>query len=119
MNEKLVGHHTSLSHAHIQLLSLTLILDGLIVKQDAHPTPPVADLPKVEFNIHWREVCRRHIVGQVLLTHPHAHINLIQLRSEKADPVRLSQKGWQDALEAIYPFKINLFRVQNGESHLY
>ena len=116
MNEKLVGYHTSLSHAHVQLLSLTLILDGLIVKQDAHPTPPVADLPKVEFNIHWREVFTGHIVGQVLLTHPHVHINLIQLRSEESDPVPLSKKGWQDALEAIYPFKINLFRVQNGEA---
>ena len=116
MNEKLVGYHTSLSHAHVQLLSLTLILDGLTVKQNAHPMPPVADLPKMEFNIHWGEVFTGHVVGQVLLTHPHVHINLIQLRAEKADPVPLSKEGWQDALEAIYPFKINLFRVQNGEA---
>src|SRR3984957_11378856 len=34
MNEKLVGYHTSLSHAHVQLLNGTLILNGLIVKQD-------------------------------------------------------------------------------------
>jgi hypothetical protein len=115
MNEKLVGYHTSLSHAHVQLLSGTLILNGLIVKQDTHPTPPVADLPKMEFNIQWREALTGHLVGQVLLTHPHVHINLIQLRSEKADPVPLSKKGWQDALEAVYPFKINLFRIQNGE----
>ena len=116
MNEKLVGYHTSLSHAHVQLLSLTLILDGLTVKQNAHPMPPVADLPKMEFNIHWGEVFTGHVVGQVLLTHPQVHINLIQLRAEKADPVPLSKEGWQDALEAIYPFKINLFRVQNGEA---
>ena len=115
MNERLVGYHTSLSHAHVQLLSGTLILNGLIVKQDAHPTPPIADLPKMEFNIHWREVFTGHVVGQVLITHPHLHINLIQLRTEKADPLPLSKKGWQDALEAIYPFKINLFKVQNGE----
>ena len=80
MNEKLVGYHTSLDHAHVQLLSGTLILNGLVVKQDAHPTPPVADLPKMEFNIQWREVFTGHVVGQVLLTHPHVHINLIQLR---------------------------------------
>jgi hypothetical protein len=115
MNEKLVGYHTSLSHAHVQLLSGTLILNGLIVKQDSHPMPPVADLPKMEFNIQWREALTGYLVGQVLLTHPHVHIDLIQLRSEKADPVPLSKKGWQDALEAVYPFKINLFRIQNGE----
>jgi Domain of Unknown Function (DUF748) len=116
MNEKLVGYHTSLNHAHVQLLSGTLILNGLVVKQDTHPTPPVADLPKMEFNIQWREALTGHLVGQVLLTHPHVHINLIQLRSEKADPVPMSKKGWQDALEAVYPFKINLFRIQNGEA---
>jgi flagellar basal body rod protein FlgC len=30
--------------------------------------------------------------------------------------VPLSKKGWQDAIEAAYPFKINLFRIQNGEA---
>ena len=116
MNQKLVGYHSSLSHAHVQLLSGTLILDGLIVRQDAHPTPSVADLPKMEFNIQWRELLSGNVVADVLLTHPHVHINLIQLRAEKADPVPLSEEGWQDAIEAVYPFKINLFRIQNGEA---
>ncbi len=116
MNQKLVGYHTSLSHAHVQLLSGTLILDGLIVRQNAHPTPSVADLPKMEFNIQWRELLSGHVVADVLLTHPHVHINLIQLRAEKAAPVPLSKEGWQDAIEAVYPFKINLFRIQNGEA---
>ena len=115
MNQRLVGYHTSLNHAHVQLLSGTLILTGLVVKQDSHPTPSVADLAKMEFSIQWRELFSGHVVADVLLTHPHVHINLIQLRAEKADPVPMSEKGWQDALEAIYPFKINLFRVQNGE----
>ena len=115
MNQKLVGYHTSLAHAHVQLLSGTLILTGLVVKQDTHSTPSVADLAKMEFNIQWRELFSGHVVADVLLTHPHVHINLIQLRAEKADPVPMSEKGWQDALEAIYPFKINLFRIQNGE----
>jgi len=116
MNQKLVGYHTSLNHAHVHLLSGTLILTGLVVKQDAHPTPPVADMAKMEFNIQWRELFSGHVVADVLLTHPHVHINLIQLRAEKADPVPLSKKGWQDAIEAAYPFKINLFRIQNGEA---
>ena len=116
MNQKLVGYHTSLAHAHIQLLSATLILNGLLVKQDAHPNPAVADFPQVKFDIQWRELVLGKVVGQVLLNHPHVHINLIQLRAEKANPVPLSKEGWQDAVEAIYPFKINLFRIQDGEA---
>ena len=62
MNQKLVGYHTSLNHAHVQLLSGTLILTGLVVKQDTHPTPSVADLAKMEFNIQWRELDRKSVV---------------------------------------------------------
>ncbi len=116
MNARLVGYHTSLNHAHLQLLSGSLILSGLVVKQNAHPAPPVADLPQVEFDLQWRELLGGHVVAQILLAHPQVHINLIQLRSERAYPVPLSKEGWQDALDAVYPFKVNLFRVQNGEA---
>jgi hypothetical protein len=116
MNQKLVGYHTKLSHAHVQLLSGTLILNGLVLKQNTHPNPPVADFPQMKFSVQWREIFTGHVVADVLLTHPRVHINLTQLRAEKADPVPLSQKGWQDAIEAVYPFKINLFRIENGEA---
>lgn len=114
-NASLVGYHTTLNRAHVQLLNGSLTLYGLVVHQDKHPNPPVADLARMAFRIQWREVFTGHVVADVLLTHPHVHINLTQLRSEKADPVPLSQKGWQDAIQAIYPFKINLFRIRDGE----
>jgi hypothetical protein len=115
MNARLVGYHTTLSHAHLQLLDGSLTLYGLVIHQDKHPNPPVADIARMGFHIQLREIFTGHVVADVLLTHPHVHINLTQLRSEKADPVPLSQKGWQDAIQAIYPFKINLFRIRNGE----
>ncbi len=115
MNSKLVGYHTTLKHAHVQLLNGSLYLTGLVVHQDKHPTPPVADVRQMAFHIQLREIFTGHVVADVLLTHPHVHINLTQLRAEKADPVPLSQKGWQDAIQAIYPFKINRFRIRDGE----
>jgi Domain of Unknown Function (DUF748) len=116
MNQRLVGYQTTLDRAHVQLLSGTLTLSGLIVQQNAHPTPPVAVLPQMIFSIQWHELLFGRIVADLLFTHPKMHINLTQLRSEKADPVPLSQKGWQDAIEAVYPFKINLLRIENGEA---
>jgi len=115
MNANLVGYHTTLNHAHLQLLDGSLTLYGLVVHQNKHPNPPVADMARMAFHIQWREIFTGHVVADVLLTHPRVQINLIQLRSEKADPVPLSQKGWQDAIQAIYPFKINLFRIRAGE----
>jgi hypothetical protein len=116
MNQKLVGYHTSLAHAHLQLLNGSLILSGLLVKQNKHPTPPVADLPEMGFHIQWSELVIGRVVADVVLDSPHVHINLTQLRAESADPVPLSQKGWQDAIQSVYPFKINRFRIRDGEA---
>ncbi len=116
MNERLIGYQTRLGRAHVQLLSGTLTLSGLVVSQNAHPTPPVAVLPQTKFSIQWRELLSGRVVADLLLTHPNVHINLTQLRAETADPVPLSEKGWQDAVEAVYPFKINLLRIENGEA---
>ena len=54
-------------------------------------------------------------MADVLLSHPKVHIDQTQLVAEKNDKVPLRQKGWQDALEAAYPFKINRFTIDDGD----
>jgi Domain of Unknown Function (DUF748) len=90
-------------------------LNGLKVIQQAHPHPPVADLTMMRFHIQVKELFSRHVVADVLLSHPKVHIDQTQLVSEKKDKVSLRQKGWQDALEAAYPFKINRFTIEDGD----
>ena len=34
-----------------------------------------------------------------------------RFRKEMADPMEFEQRGWQEALQAIYPLKINEFKV--------
>jgi hypothetical protein len=54
-------------------------------------------------------------VADVLLHRPRIHIDQTQLVTEKNSKVPLRQKGWQDALEAAYPFKINRFMIEDGD----
>jgi hypothetical protein len=54
-------------------------------------------------------------VSDVLVEHPKVHINLQQLREEAADDVPLQQRGWQEALRAVSPLKINFLRVVDAE----
>ena len=115
MNQKLKGYHVALAHAHLQLVGGILTLNGLKVIQQAHPHPPVADVAMMRFHIQVKELFSRRIVADVLLSHPKVHIDQRQLVSEKSDKVPLRQKGWQDALAAAYPFKINRFTIQNGD----
>jgi Domain of Unknown Function (DUF748) len=92
-----------------------LTLNGLKVIQQAHPYPPIADFPLMRFHIQVKELFSRRVVADVLLSHPKVHIDRTQLVAEKKDKVPLRQKGWQDALEAIYPFKINRFTIEYGD----
>jgi len=115
MNEKLKGYHTTLPHAHLQILGARLTLRGLKVIQEKKPTPPVAVVDRMQFTIQWRELVAGHIVADVLLVRPTVRIDTAQFQAEKKDKVPLRQKGWQDALESVYPFKINKFRIIDGD----
>ncbi|HXN87096.1 MAG TPA: DUF748 domain-containing protein [Candidatus Binataceae bacterium] len=115
MNEKLVGYQTTLLHAHLQLLGGRLTLKGLKVVQQKHPTPPVANIDAMRFTIQWRELFSGHVVANVLLTRPKVRIDTAQFQSEKKAGVPMRQEGWQDALENVYPFKINKFAIRDGD----
>ena len=115
MNQKLTGYHVALDRAHLQLLGGLLTLKGLKIIQRAHPKPAVADVPMMRFHIEWKELLSRRVVADVLLSHPQVHVNRTQLVSEKNSRVPMKQEGWQDALEAAYPFKVNRFTIDEGD----
>jgi hypothetical protein len=115
MNQKLKGYHVALAHAHLQLLDGVLTLNGLKVMQQEHPRPAVADIATMRFTIQVKELFSRRVVADVLLSRPKIHIDQTQLVAEKKSSVPLRQKGWQDALEAAYPFKINRFTIYDGD----
>jgi hypothetical protein len=115
MNQKIKGYHVALEHAHLQLVGGILTLNRLKIIQQAHPHPPVADIRMIRFHIQVKELFSRRVVADVLLHRPRIHIDQTQLVSEKKSKVPLRQKGWQDALEAAYPFKINRITIDDGD----
>jgi hypothetical protein len=115
MNQKLKGYDVALGRAHLQLVGGILTLNGLKVTQQAHPHPAIAEVPMMRFHIQVKELFSRRVVADVLLSHPKVHIDQTQLVAEKKDKIPLRQKGWQDALEAAYPFKVNRFTIDDGD----
>jgi Domain of Unknown Function (DUF748) len=115
MNEKLHGYQTRLARAHLQLLNGALTLSGLTVIQKAHPRPPVADIPRMRISIKWSELFSGHVVAKVVISKPRLSVNLAQLDSEKSNKVPIKNEGWQQAIQNIYPFKIDRFEVHDGD----
>ncbi len=114
MNSNLKGYHVTLGHAHLQLIGLRLTLSRLVVVQEAHPIPPVADFPMMRFRIYWQELLWGHLVGKVGLWHPGIQIDRAQFSSEQHGKTPLRERGWQDALQSAYPFKINRLSITDG-----
>jgi len=114
MNRDLKGYSVQLPKLHVQLIGLSLTLKGLTVLQQAHPNPPVAYFPVLKASIHWREILSGRLVAEFRLDQPKININLQQLRSEAASKVSLKERGWQQAVEDIYPLKINSVKINDA-----
>lgn len=114
MNRDLKGYSVQLPGLHLQLLGLSLTLKELTIVQQAHPVPPVANFPVIKASIHWREVLSGRLVAEFLLDRPKININLKQLQSEATGTVPLKERGWQRAVEEIYPLKINVLTVKDA-----
>jgi hypothetical protein len=115
MNQRLKGYAVTLPKLHFQFIGLSVTLHDLTIRQKENPEPPVALIPRLHASLHWREILSGHLVSDFYFDRPRLHINLLQLKKEASDPTPVKDKGWQEAALAIYPFKINLLRIHDGD----
>ena len=113
-NAELQGYTASVPKLDFHLLGLSMTLHNVRVVQDAHPDPPVIAIPRLRMSVQWLELLRLRMVADCTFQNPSVNANLAQLQEEDKDQVRLDQKGWQDALQAIYPLKINKMVIHGG-----
>jgi hypothetical protein len=114
MNQQMRGYTVQLGHAHGGPLRLSLTLRDVVVRQKAHPEPPVAKIARLRMSVQWHALLVRHLVGDAVFDHPHLHLDVEQLHEERVRQLKLGERGWQAALESIYPLKFNTMRVNDG-----
>jgi len=114
INRDLKGYSVRLPGLHLALIGLSLTLKDLTIIQQAHPEPPVARFPVLKASVHWREILSGRLVAELLVDRPRLHINLQQLRSEATSKVKLKERGWQQAVEDIYPLKMNRITINDA-----
>ena len=115
MNRALKGYTVHIKKLDFHPVGFSLDLRDVLVVQDAHSEPPVARIPLLSASVHWRALIHGRLVGDFLIDHPVLNFNLAQAREEIADPTPVKERGWQDAVEAIYPLKINHFRIRQAD----
>ncbi|MBV8775474.1 MAG: DUF748 domain-containing protein [Deltaproteobacteria bacterium] len=115
MNEKLVGYHTAVGRARLNLLDGDLTLMNVVVVQNAHPNPPVMNIGSITAHIEWAALFHGRVVAAFTIRRPRLHIDLSQLEHESSKKTPVSKEGWQDALQNVYPFKINRLTIDDGD----
>ncbi len=115
MNHHLKGYTVQIGRAYFHPITFTLDLRDLILSQNANPDPPVANIKGLIATVHWGALIRLRLVGDFTIDRPKLYVNLTNVRKEEESKVPLEKKGWQDALESVYPLKINVFRIYDGE----
>ena len=115
MNARLTGYRVSIGALSFHPIGLSLTLTDLVFVQESNPDPPVATIPRLDASVQWKALLSASLVANFGLDRPKLHVNIRQLRKEAADPQPVTEKGWQEAFQAIYPLKINEFKIVNGE----
>jgi hypothetical protein len=115
MNGSLKGYTVTIGHLHFNPINFSLDLRDTTVVQNQYPDPPVAKIDRLYASVHWKALLSGKVVGDILIEHPVVFLNLAQARAEIEDPTPVKDKGWQDALQAIYPLKINELHISQGD----
>ena len=115
INRALTGHSVRIRAVRFHPIGLSVDLLDTTAVQNAHPDPPVLHVPRLRASIHWGALFHRRLVADFLMQRPKVHLDLTQARAEVRDKTPVRERGWQEALAAIYPLKINEFRVEDAE----
>jgi Domain of Unknown Function (DUF748) len=114
MNARLKGYTARIGWLSFHPIGFSITFGDVILIQQAHPDPPVLKIQRLEASTQWSAVIHGRIVADFLLVRPVIYADRTHFIKEMEDPTPVKDHGWQDALQAMYPAKINLFRIRDG-----
>jgi hypothetical protein len=114
MNARMTGYTARIGHVDFHPIGFALDLHDVVLVQDAHPDPPIMRVPRLSANVQWGALVHGRVVADFEFDGPELYVDRTHLVRELEDPTPVEKKGWQEALQAIYPLKINELVVRNG-----
>ena len=114
MNERMLGYTARITKLDFHPVGFSLDLEDVVLIQNANPDPPVLWIPRLEASVQWKELLFARVVADFKIVRPTLYADRTHFQTEAKDPTPLDEHGWQDALEAIYPLKINRFVITDG-----
>jgi len=115
MNAKMKGYTARIGKANFHPIGFAVDFYDVQMVQDANPDPPVMKIERLTASVQWRALIHRALVADFKLVRPVLYIDRKHFETELKDPTPVKDHGWQDALQAMYPLKLNEFRIVDGD----
>src|SRR6266446_3627465 len=115
MNQHLKGYTAHIDRLSFHPIGASLTLHNLVMIQDAHPDPPVLLIERLDASVQWKALIFGRVVANFRVERPKLYADLAHVEREAKDPTPLTEHGWQQAFEAIYPLKINQVKIVEGQ----
>jgi hypothetical protein len=114
MNARLKGYTARIGKLDFHPIGFSVDFYDVVMVQDAHPDPPVMRIKRLSASVQWSAIIRGRIVADFELVEPNIYVDRTHFVRELEDPAPVKDRGWQEALQAMYPAKINEFVVRRG-----
>jgi hypothetical protein len=115
LNSKVDGYSFRLEKLDFHPFGFSVDLINLYVIQNSDPDPPVAKIEKWHAALQWHALLFGRLVNDQRFERPILYITLKKVEKESKDDKPIEERGWQDAVESVYPFKINEVVISDGE----
>jgi Domain of Unknown Function (DUF748) len=114
MNERLRDYRVEMAELDLRPFALGVAVRDLVVVRGDEPHPPLVHVNGLGASLDLRALLRGAVVLDVTVERPALYIDRVRAQREARDEVPLVDKGWQDAVQAVTPLKINEVRVHDG-----
>ena len=115
LNHSLKGYAVRIEQVHLHPIGFALELENLRLVRNDSPDTPVATIPRWRASLQWKALLFGRLVNDQYIERPTFRITRKLAKQEAEDQVSVADRGWQEAVESIYPFKINQVMIQDGD----
>lgn len=115
-NEAAEGYSVHIGTLDLHPLSLSIDLEDVIVRQKAHPEPPLISIPEVVVDARFVSLLEGKAAGEIHLNDPVVFVTRQQIETAQAESDGRTDQAasWQDRVRDMMPFEADLF-IKNGE----
>jgi hypothetical protein len=115
MNERMKGYTATIGKLDFHPIGFSVDFYDVLFVQDTNPDPPVMKIQRLNASVQWQALLHARLVADFKLVRPAIYVDRSHFETELKDPTPVTEHGWQDAIQAMYPLKINEFKIVDGD----